>query len=97
MNEEEEEILQQQFQAVTAQKQSMQLQLNELSRTIEEVEKSGESAELFEIVGQVMLKKSKNEIIKRLKEREELIGIRVKSINKSIEEITKKLQESKKP
>ena len=96
MKEEEEEILHQQFQAMTAQKQSMQLQMNELKRTLEELEKSGDGDELFEMVGQIMIKKSKEDIKKRLKEREEILEIHLKGMDRSLDDIAKKLHEEKK-
>ena len=53
MSEEEEyEVLRQQLQANLSQKQTLQLQYNEIKRTIEEVEKSNDNDELFEMVGQ---------------------------------------------
>lgn len=68
MNDEEFEELRQRLQVETTQKQTLQLQYNELKRTLEEVDKSGEHSELFQLFGQVLLKKSKEDISKDIKD-----------------------------
>ncbi len=92
MNEEEFEELRQRLQVETSQKQTLQLQYNELKRTIEEVEKTEDGSELFQLSGQVLIKKNKEEISKELKEKTEIIDFRLKASLKSIDELTKKLQ-----
>lgn len=92
MNEEEFEELRQRLQAETTQKQTLQLQYNELKRTIEEVEKTQDGSDLFQLSGQILIKKGKAEILKDLKEKSEIIDFRLKSSSKSIEELTGKLQ-----
>ncbi|MCL5976147.1 MAG: prefoldin subunit [Candidatus Parvarchaeota archaeon] len=92
MNEEEFEELRQRLQVETTQKQTLQLQYNELKRTIEEVEKTHEGSDLFQLSGQILIKKDKNEILKDLKEKSEIIDFRLKASSKSIDELTNKLQ-----
>ncbi|MGC8533570.1 MAG: prefoldin subunit [Candidatus Parvarchaeum sp.] len=92
MNEEEFEELRQRLQVETTQKQTLQLQYNELKRTIEEVEKTQEGSELFQLSGQILIKKDKNEILKDLKEKSEIIDFRLKASSKSIDELTNRLQ-----
>ncbi len=92
MDENEFEELRQRLQAETTQKQTLQLQYNELKRTGEEVEKTGES-ELFQLFGQILMKKNKEDILKDLKEKMEIVDLRLKTSSKSVDEITKKIQE----
>ena len=92
MNEEEFEELRQRLQVETTQKQTMQLQYNELKRTIEEVEKTKDGMDLFQLSGQILIKKDKDEILKDLKDKSEIIDFRLKSSSKSIDELTNKLQ-----
>ncbi len=92
MNEEEFEELRQRLQVETTQKQTLQLQYNELKRTIEEVEKTQENSDLFQLSGQILIKKNKNEILKDLKDKSEIIDFRLKASSKSIDELTNKLQ-----
>lgn len=93
MNDEEFEETRQRLQIETTQKQTLQLQYNELKRTMEEVEKTNTDAELFQLSGQILIKKDKNDILKDLKEKSEIIDFRLKSSSKSIDELTKTLQE----
>lgn len=92
MNEEEFEELRQRLQVETTQKQTMQLQYNDLKRTIEEVEKTKDGTDLFQLSGQILIKKDKGDILKDLKDKSEIIEFRLKSSTKSIEELTNKLQ-----
>lgn len=96
MNEEEYDNFRQQLQVEMAQKQALQLQFNEISRTVEEVEKAPENEKLFEMVGQVLVSKNRKELLAALKEKLELIELRLKSTSKSVDETTKKLQEIQK-
>ena len=95
-SEEEYETVRQQMQASLSQKQAVQLQFNEIKRTIEEVEKSGENDDLYELVGQVLIKKKKSEILEGLKDKKDILEFRLNSLNKSIESDTKRLQELQK-
>ncbi len=93
MNENEYEELRQRLQVETTQKQTLQLQYNELKRTIEDVEKTQDGSDLFQLSGQILIKKEKSSILKELKEKSEIIDYRLKASNKSIDDITKKLQQ----
>ncbi len=92
-DEEEYEQLRQQLQVALTQKQTLQLQYNETKKTIEEVEKTKEDEDLFQLVGQILIKKDKNSILQELKDKLDLLDFRLKNANKSVDEITKKLQE----
>ncbi|MBE5728567.1 prefoldin subunit [Candidatus Parvarchaeota archaeon] len=97
MNKEEEyETLRQQLQLNTAQKQNLQLQYNELKKTLEEVEKTPDSEELYELVGQILIKKDKKMILEGLKDKVDIIEFRLKSVDKALSSDTQKLQELQK-
>ncbi len=97
MNKEEEyETLRQQLQLNTAQKQNLQLQYNELKKTLEEVEKTPDSEELYELVGQILIKKDKKAILEGLKDKVDIIEFRLKSVDKALSSDTQKLQELQK-
>ena len=97
MNKEEEyETLRQQLQLNTAQKQNLQLQYNELKKTLEEVEKTPDSEELYELVGQILIKKYKKTILEGLKDKVDIIEFRLKSVDKALSSDTQKLQELQK-
>jgi len=83
---------QQQHQSLLLQKQNLELQLSEVESALKEVEKSAED-EMFEIVGDVMIKKDRLTILSSLKEKKELLELRIKSIDKQIGSVTSKLNE----
>ncbi len=96
MNEEDYETLRQQLQVEMTQKQTLQLQYNELKRTLDDVEKSGEDEKLFEMVGSILVSKNKKEISSNFKEKMEILEFRLKTVSKSVDETTKRLQEAQK-
>ncbi|MCL4406560.1 MAG: prefoldin subunit [Candidatus Parvarchaeota archaeon] len=94
MKESEYEELRQRLQIDTSQKQTMQLQYNEIKRTLEELDKTKEEEGLFELTGQLLIKKNKQEIIKSLNDKKEILEFRIKTLDKSIDTLTKQLQEN---
>ena len=96
MKESEYEELRQRLQIDTSQKQTMQLQYNEIKRTLEELDKTKEEEGLFELTGQLLIKKNKQEIIKSLNDKKEILEFRIKTLDKSIDTLTKQLQENQK-
>ena len=94
MKESEYEELRQRLQIDTSQKQTMQLQYNEIKRTLEELDKTKEEEGLFELTGQLLIKKNKQEIIKSLNDKKEILEFRIKTLDKSMDTLTKQLQEN---
>ena len=74
------QILEQNFQNIIMQKQAFQLELNETTTALEEVGKS--KGDVFRVLGQVMVKSNKDELKKDLKEKKELLELRIKAIEK---------------
>jgi len=68
------------LQNLSLQKQAFQMELNEVSSAIEETEKSKDDA--YKIVGQVMIRADKKELLEELKEKQQVLNLRVKSIEK---------------
>jgi prefoldin beta subunit len=93
MNEEDFEKLRQQLQVSTTQKQTLQLQYNETKHTLEEVDKVPEGEKLYELVGQILMSKDKKEIAESLRDRIQILEIRLKSIDKTIDSLTAQIQE----
>ena len=93
MNEEDFEKLRQQLQVGTTQKQTFQLQYNETKHTLEEVDKVPEGEKLYELVGQILMSKDKKEIAESLRDRIQILEIRLKSIDKTIDSLTAQIQE----
>jgi prefoldin beta subunit len=72
--------LEQDFQQIIMQKQNFQLELNETSTAIEEIEKT--NSDIFRVVGQVMIKSNKEILKKDLIKKQEILSTRVKAIEK---------------
>jgi len=85
---------QQQFQMLEMQKQGLQQQLIELEHSIEELKKIG-NAETYEIVGSVMIKKGKEELINSLAEKKQSAELRESVISKQIDRISEKMEETR--
>ncbi len=96
MNETEYEDLRQQLQMDMTQKQSFQLQYNEVKRTLDELTKIPDSDQIYEMVGQILIKKRKQDVEALLKEKLEILEFRLESGDKAVKETTKRLQEAQK-
>jgi prefoldin beta subunit len=72
----------QQMQAIAVQKEGMQIQKMENDKALEELEKMKESEEVFKAVGPILVKSTKKDMKKELQERNETIGVRIKSLDK---------------
>ena len=76
----EMQILEQKLQNSFMQKQAFQMELAETNSALEELEKSGD--DVFKIIGQLMIKSEKSKIKDELSNKEKLLELRVKSIEK---------------
>ena len=83
---------QQQLQAVLIQKETMQLQLMEITKAMEELD-SSKNEKAYKITGQIMVIKPVEELKKELGETKEAIEVRMNSLGKTEERITGKLKE----
>lgn len=69
------------------QKQNISVQMSEIKNALEEVTKA-ENTELFEIVGTVMLKKTKDELKLSLEEKKDILDLRLTTLEKQIKRFT---------
>ncbi|MCD6576064.1 MAG: prefoldin subunit beta [Nanoarchaeota archaeon] len=87
--------IQQQLQLIMVQKQDLQAQKAEVENAIKELGKI-KNEDAYEVIGNIMIKKSKKELEDSLKNKKELIELRLSTIEKQQEKLTKdasKLQE----
>ena len=87
--------LQQQLQLVLVQKQQVGLQLQELEKAKESLEKSA-SGPAYRFVGAFFIPKEKAQLEKELEEERESLGLRQKSMEKQEEKLTERLESIKK-
>jgi prefoldin beta subunit len=96
------QLYQQQMQAVLTQKESLVMQSNEIKKALEELEKS-KAKDAFKISGPILIKSTTTDVKKDLKEKQESISLRVKSLEKTekmvgdkIDDLKVKLEKSQK-
>ena len=76
----EMQILEQNLQNLLLQKQAFQMELSETQSALKEIENSGD--EIFKIVGQLMIKTDKPKIKQELSDKEKILELRIKAIEK---------------
>lgn len=87
----EMQILEQSLQNLLMQKQAFQLELNETQAALKEIKNSGD--DVFKIIGQLMIRSDKKKMQDELSNKEKLLGIRLKSLEKQETSLTEKLEQ----
>ena len=88
------QFLEQNIQNLLLQKQAFQMELSETQSALKEIESSGE--EVFKIIGQLMIKTDKAKMKQELENKDKLLSLRIKTIEKqetSLAEQLEKLRE----
>ena len=85
----EMQILEQNLQSLLLQKQAFQMELSETQSALKEIENSGE--EVFKIIGQLMIKTDKSKIKQELLNKEKILDLRTKTIEKQETSLTEQL------
>jgi prefoldin beta subunit len=89
------QLLEQNLQSILMQKQAFQMELGEVENALEELAKSNNDT--YKIVGNIMIKSSKEELLKELKNKKDLLDLRLKALNnqeKSLEEDSENLRKT---
>lgn len=84
------QVLEQNFHQTLLQKQAFQMELRETQAAKKELEKAGD--EVFKIVGQLMIKTDKKSTVAELENKEKLIDLRVKNLEKQEKMISDKIE-----
>lgn len=87
------QILEKNLQNLAMQKQAFQLESTESQNALEEIKKT--SSDIFKVIGSIMLKAEKDETIKELEEKINLLNLRNSSIEKQEALIEDKAEELK--
>ncbi|MEM0333255.1 MAG: prefoldin subunit beta [Candidatus Aenigmatarchaeota archaeon] len=88
---EEFETLRQTYLAFLYQKQKIEEDLIEVENAIKELENLKEEEIVFKLVGNVLIKKDKNKLLEELKEKKDILNIRLQSIDKQERQLREKL------
>ncbi len=84
--------IQQQLQMILMQKQNVQAQKSEIENALNEIKKVGDD-EAYEVVGNIMVKKSKKEMEDSLQKKKEMFDLRLKTIEKQQKSLSEKASE----
>ena len=85
------QTIEQNLNSLLIQKQTFQIELSETENAFSEISKSSE--DVYKLVGQIMVKSDKNSIEKELKKKQELISLRMSSIEKQEKTLAKQAEE----
>jgi prefoldin beta subunit len=86
------QIYQQQIQTILTQKNALILELNEIKKALEEIKKTGEKS-VFKISGPILIKTDTKDVKKDLTEKENVIDLRMKTIEKQESKLKEKIEE----
>ena len=86
----EMQILDQNLHNILLQKQAFEMELSESKSALKEIEKS---PEVFKLIGELMIKSDKEKIKEELLNKEKILGMRIKSIEKQENTISKRLDD----
>src|SRR3989344_4437460 len=84
------QIYEQNFQILLMQKQTLQVELTEVKNALSEIKNTKE--DIFKVIGQIMIKTNKEKTEKELQQKQEMLLLRLKSIEKQETGITKELE-----
>jgi len=85
--------LQQTLQNILVQKQQVELELLEVDKALEELEKTPDDGVIYKSVGSLLIKTEKSKVTEELKERKELANMRVSVLGKQEERIRSQIKE----
>ncbi len=96
--------MQQTLQAVSTQKQQLEIEASETDRALAELDKLSDNSVVYKSVGSLLLRSDRQVLLAELKERKELLGTRVTVLGRQEErtkermkELQEKLQEKLRP
>jgi len=84
------QVLEQNMHNLLLQKQNFDIEMSETQNALEELDISGDK--VYKIIGQLMLKTDKEKMKEQLKNREEMLKIRLKTLDKQENELSKKIE-----
>jgi prefoldin beta subunit len=85
--------MQQQAQAITVQKQSVEMQIRETGKALEELKKVEDDSDVYKTAGNLLIKVKKDEMVVELEDKLETLKLREKTVGRQEERIMKRLQE----
>ena len=90
-NIQEVQFLEQTLQNFFFQKQALQMELTEMQSALKEIENSKE--DVYKLIGQLMIMVSKSEIKEELFEKEKILNLKIKNLEKQEKSLSEKLEQ----
>lgn len=87
------QLINQNLENFSAQRQQFQLQQTEIETALSEIENSNTA---YKIIGNIMVLSNKDALAKELKERQEMLNIRISTIEKQEEKFRNKIEDLQK-
>ena len=88
------QILEQNLQNLLLQKQAFQIELNETENALSEILKSKE--DVFKLISNIIIKADKEKLEKELKQKKELLSLRLNSIEKQETKLSEQMENLRK-
>lgn len=86
--------LQEQYATVTTERTAVESELRETQRVIEELNKLEDNATVYKAAGMVLYRANKEDVVKELSERKELLELRLRALRKQEELLKNQLAET---
>lgn len=87
---EEMQIIEQRLNNILLQKQSFQIEFSETQSALREIE--GSEGDVFKVIGQLMVKTQKEKLKNELSNKEKILDLKIKSIEKQENSLMDKLE-----
>jgi len=87
------QMFQQQLQILANQKYQIIIELKEVETALEHIDKLKEKTETYYLIGKLLVKKSKEDIVKELKDKKNTLELRIKALEKQESRLREKLDE----
>ena len=71
----------------------VEAEISEIDNVLENLQYLQNSTEVYKLIGQVLVKKSKDEVVKELQERKELLNLKKEKYKKQLEVLGKQLSD----
>lgn len=82
-----------QLQNILTQKQQLQLELGDIETALKYLQEAKDDVKLFKSVGSLLIEGTKEKVMNELKEKRDLIDLRLKTLQKQEEKIRSRIEE----
>lgn len=88
--------MQQSLEIIMQQKATFESQLKETELAVKELEQTNENANVYQMIGSIMINKNRNELLEVSRDKQETLKLRVNSLTEQEKRLKKQYEEQKK-